>query len=289
MSQLDVLAIGPHPDDVELGCGGTLALAARQGRRVGILHLTRGERGTRGTPEQRLAEAERAAAALGAVELAFLDFGDGALRSGEAEEDALIEVLRTWRPELVLGPPPRDRHPDHERGHRLVAAAAFYSGLAARGDRAMAPHRPAAVFSYMQHHAFEPSFIVDVTASWEAKMEALAAYRSQLYQPAAGGGSAEGGAVREAGGAGAGATAGGAAGGGSTAAGSGGREPGGGGGRSSGGGPVTKVSSREFRLAVEGRARHFGQLIGVELGEPFFSPLPLAVVDLMAVLTGGLR
>jgi bacillithiol biosynthesis deacetylase BshB1 len=284
MSQLDVLAIGPHPDDVELACGGTLALAARQGRRVGILHLTRGERGTRGTSEQRLAEAEQAAAALGAVELAFLDFGDGALRCGHAEEDALIEVLRTWRPELVLGPPPRDRHPDHERGHRLVAAAAFYSGLAARGDRAMATHRPAAVFSYMQHHSFEPSFIVDVTATWEAKMKALAAYRSQLYQPASGAGRAAGGgaesdAVPEAGGAGTGANAaaGEAAGGGSDAGGGG------------GGGPVTKVSSREFRLAVEGRARHFGQLIGAELGEPFYSPLPLAVADLMAVLAGGLR
>jgi bacillithiol biosynthesis deacetylase BshB1 len=259
MSKLDVLAIGPHPDDVELGCGGTLALAASQGRRVGILHLTRGERGTRGTPEQRLAEAERAAAALGVVELAFLDCGDGALRTGEPEEDALIEVLRTWRPELVLGPPPRDRHPDHARGHDLVAAAVFYSGLQARGNRAMAAHRPAAVFSYMQHHSFEPSFVVDVTEAWEAKMTALAAYRSQLYQP---------GADAAVAGAGAGA---------------------GGGGETTPAGPATKVSSREFRLAVEGRARHFGQLIGAELGEPFWSPLPLAVRDLLALLPGGQR
>ncbi|HVR07113.1 MAG TPA: bacillithiol biosynthesis deacetylase BshB1 [Thermoanaerobaculia bacterium] len=257
MSKLDVLAIGPHPDDVELACGGTLALAASQGRRVGILHLTRGERGTRGTAEQRLAEAERAAAALGAVELAFLDCGDGALRGGEPEEDAVIEVLRTWRPELVLGPPPHDRHPDHARGHQLVAAAAFYSGLQARGDRTMAAHRPAAVFSYMQHHSFEPSFVVDVTGAWEAKMAALAAYRSQLYQPdAAGGGVAD------------------------KAAGAAGVAP---------GPPATKVSSREFRLAVEGRARHFGQLIGAELGEPFWSPLPLAVRDLLALLPGGPR
>ncbi len=263
MSKLDVLAIGPHPDDVELGCGGTLALAAGQGRRVGILHLTRGERGTRGTPEQRLAEAERAAAALGVVELAFLDCGDGALRSGEPEEDALIEVLRTWRPELVLGPPPHDRHPDHARGHALVAAAAFYSGLKARGNRAMAAHRPAAVFSYMQHHSFEPSFVVDVTGAWEAKMAALAAYRSQLYQTdaAAGGGAPD--PPNPAG-------AGGAAG-------------------TEHGVPATKVSSREFRLAVEGRARHFGQLIGAELGEPFWSPLPLAVRDLLALLPGGPR
>ncbi|HXO41369.1 MAG TPA: bacillithiol biosynthesis deacetylase BshB1 [Thermoanaerobaculia bacterium] len=257
MSKLDVLAIGPHPDDVELGCGGTLALAARQGRRVGILHLTRGERGTRGTPEQRLAEAEQAAAALGAVELAFLDCGDGALRHGEPEEEALIEVLRTWRPELVLGPPRHDRHPDHERGHRLVAAAAFYSGLQARGSRALAAHRPAAVISYMQHHSFEPSFVVDVTTAWEAKLAALAAYRSQLYQPGGGGDGAATTPAFEAAGE-----------------------------RS---GPPTKVSSREFRLAVEGRARHFGQMIGAELGEPFWSPQPLAVADLLSLLPGGPR
>jgi bacillithiol biosynthesis deacetylase BshB1 len=311
MSKLDVLAIGPHPDDVELACGGTLALCARQGRRVGILHLSRGERGTRGTPEQRLAEAERAAAALGAVELAFLDFGDGALRCGQPEEDALIEVLRTWRPELVLGPPRHDRHPDHHRAHHLVAAAAFYSGLVARGDRAMPVHRPAAVFSYMQHHSFEPTFVVDVTAVWEVKVAALAAYRSQLYQAhgpdAAGaepvpspGGLAEAesraehaahavppgsrpGPEGEA-----------EAGPGSGRPRSGDGEPGSGGGTAPGredGGPVpaTKVSSREFRLAVEGRARHFGLLIGAELGEPFWSPLPLAVADLLALLPGGLR
>jgi len=182
--KLDVLAIGAHPDDVELGCGGTLALLARAGRRVGILHLTRGERGTRGTPEERLAEAERAAEALGASDLAFLDCGDGGLRTGEAEEEALIEVLRAWRPDLVLSPTPHDRHPDHTRAHQLVESACFYSGLRERGplSKDRAPHRPAAVFSFMQHDPFEPSFIVDVTATWEVKRQALAAYRSQLFQ-----------------------------------------------------------------------------------------------------------
>ena len=106
MSPVDVLAIGAHPDDVELGCGATLAQLARAGRRVGILHLTRGEAGSRGTPEQRQREAERAAEILGAAELAFLDCGDGALRHGVAEEDALIELLRRLRPELVLAPTP---------------------------------------------------------------------------------------------------------------------------------------------------------------------------------------
>ena len=243
--KLDVLAIGSHPDDVELGCGGTLALLARQGRKVGILHLTRGERGTRGTPEQRAREAERAAEALGAAELAFLDCGDGALRAGEAEEDALLEVLRRFRPEIVLGPTPRDRHPDHARAHELVAAACFYAGLANRGPGGP-PHRPGAVFSYMQHDSFEPAFVVDVTSVWDRKLESLAAYSSQLFQP----GAAENQKDDQ---------------------------------------PMTKVASREFWLAVEGRARHFGLLIGAELGEPFASRLPLAVGDLMAVLPGGIR
>jgi N-acetylglucosamine malate deacetylase 1 len=243
--KLDILAIGAHPDDVELGCGGTLARSAREGRRVGILHLTRGEAGTRGTPEQRLAEAERAAVALGAAELAFLDCGDGALRTGEAEEEALIEVLRTWRPEVVLGPPPRDRHPDHGRAHNLVAAAVYYSGLAARGQGS--PHRPGAFFSFMQHDHFTPSFLVDVSRDWERKIAALSEYRSQLAVPDP--------------------------------------EPGG----TAESGSVTKISTTEFWLAVEGRARHFGELIGAAFAEPYWSRLPLAVSDLLAILPGGVR
>ena len=240
---LDALLIGAHPDDVELACGGTAALLARRGRRVGIVHLTRGERGTRGTADQRRREAERAAEALGAVSLEILDCGDGGLRTGAAEEEALMAVLRRWRPELVLGPPPRDRHPDHGRAHALVAAACFYAGLAARGEGA--PHRPAAVFHYMQHDEFPPAFVVDVTAGWAAKLAALACYRSQLYRPDAGDEKA--------------------------------------------GEPVTKISTREFALAIEGRARHYGGLIGAELGEPFGALGPLAVADPMLLLPGGVR
>ncbi len=136
---LEVLGIGAHPDDVELGCGGTLALLAGAGRRVGILHLTRGERGTRGSAAERRREAESAAAALGAVTVEFLDCGDGALRTGEAEEDALIAALRRLRPELVLGPTPHDRHPDHGRAHQLVHDGCFYAGLAPARRRATAP------------------------------------------------------------------------------------------------------------------------------------------------------
>jgi len=250
LGAVDVLAVGAHPDDVELGCGGTLALLARRGRRVGIVHLTRGERGTRGTAEGRRREAVDAARTLGAVHVELLDCGDGGLRTGPREEDALIAVVRRLRPELVLAPPPSDRHPDHGRAHDLVEAACFYAGLAGRelaaGGADLPPHRPAAVFHYMQHDPFEPRFVVDVSSEWETKRAALACYRSQLHQP----------------------------------------------GRSEGEGddePMTKVASREFSLAMEGRARHFGLAIGAELGEPFGGRLPLAVADPMGLLPGGVR
>lgn len=178
--KLDILAIGAHPDDVELGCGATLASLAAAGRQIGIVHLTGGEMGTRGSAEERRAEAEKAAQALGASAMEILDCGDGGLRTGAAEEDALIQVLRRYRPEIVLGPAPEDRHPDHGRSYRLVKDACFYAGLLRRGEGE--PHRPGAVFSYMQHDLFQPSFIVDVSSFWDRKTEALAAYSSQLYQ-----------------------------------------------------------------------------------------------------------
>jgi len=243
MAPVDVLAIGAHPDDVELGCGATLAKLAGAGRRVGILHLTRGEAGTRGTPEERRREAERAAEILGAVELSILDCGDGSLRTGPAEEEALIAEIRRLRPELVFAPTPADRHPDHGRSHRLTVDACFYAGLARRG--AGTPHRPGAIFTYMQHDLFEPLFVVDVTATWAKKMAALDAYDSQIHKLGEG--------------------------------------------SRADGGPATKVASREFRLAVEGRARHFGLLIGAELGEAFGSPRPLAVPDPWQLLPSGLR
>lgn len=238
--KLDVLAIGSHPDDVELGCGGTVALLAQRGLRVGILHLTHGEAGTRGSVEERRGEAEEAAGILGAVEMELMDCGDGALQHGIEEEDELITHLRQWRPELVLGPTPADRHPDHRRAHRLVADACYYAGLARRGNGE--PYRPAAVFSYMQHDPFEPRFIVDVTPTWEVKERALAAYRSQLHQP---------GEERDE--------------------------------------PPTKVASPEFRQAVTGRAYHYGLQIGAAYGEPFWSALPLAILDPWMLLPKGLR
>jgi bacillithiol biosynthesis deacetylase BshB1 len=239
--KLDVLAIGAHPDDVELGCGGTLVVLAEAGRRVGVLHLTSGELGTRGTPEQRRDEARRAAQILGVELVGFLDCGDGGLRHTSQEEDVLIDVLRERQPDLVLGPTPQDRHPDHGRAHRLVKDACFYAGLRQRSPERQ-PHRPAAVFSYMQHDPFPPSFVVDVSSAWEKKLAAVAAYESQMFAAAKRG--AE---------------------------------------------PETKIASRDFALALEGRARHFGMLAGGAYGEPFWSPLPLAVRDLLSILPTGLR
>jgi len=248
VSALDVLAIGAHPDDVELSCGGTLALLAASGRRVGMLHLTTGEAGTRGSGGLRRREAEAAADALGCVEVAFLDCGDGAFRTGIVEEDALIAELRRLRPELVLSPTPADRHPDHGRAHRLVHDCCFYAGLRRRGSGD--PHRPAAVFSYMQHDPFPPSFIVDVSAHWPTKERALDCYESQLHQPGASPDAARG---------------------------------------ASDGAPATKVGSPEFRRAIVGRAQHFGLMISAAFGEPFWSPLPLAVSDPLSLLPRGLR
>lgn len=252
--RLDVLAVGAHPDDLELGCGGTVALLARAGRRVGIVHLTRGESGTRGSAERRRAEAEAAAEVLGASALTFLDCGDGRLRHGEAEEDAMIEVVRRNRPDLVLAPAPGDRHPDHGRAHRLVADSCFYAGLVGRrlaGAGDLAPHRPAALFAYMQHDPFDVSLVVDVSTVWEVKQRALDCYESQLHS---------------------------------------GREEGGG--EAADGEPKTKVASPEFRRSIEGRARHFGLMIGAAYGEPFWSRLPVAVGGagtLMGLLPGGAR
>jgi bacillithiol biosynthesis deacetylase BshB1 len=251
-SPLDVLAVGAHPDDVELGCGGTLALLAAAGRATGIVHLTSGEAGSRGDAKERRREAGAAASALQVETVEFLDCGDGGLRQGAAEEDALIEVLRRLRPRLVLGPPPRDRHPDHGRAHALVRDACFYAGLRKRAPKRGAPHRPAAHFCYLEHDLDVPTFIVDVTTVWARKMAALDAYASQLEPgPAAAARGARATAVA--------------------------------------GAPSTLVSSPEFRLSIEGRARHFGIAIGAAYGEGFLALGPLAVADPLALLPRGVR
>jgi bacillithiol biosynthesis deacetylase BshB1 len=178
-TKVDVLALGAHPDDVEIAAGGTLARCVDAGLRVAVAHLTFGEAGSRGSAELRRREAAAAAAALGVEGPYFASLGDGGLRTDRAAEDRVIELVRRLRPRLCLIPPSRDRHPDHERAHRLVRDALFYAGLARRG--AGPPHRPEATWEVTLHESFEaPDVVVDVTATWARKEAALDAYGSQL-------------------------------------------------------------------------------------------------------------
>jgi bacillithiol biosynthesis deacetylase BshB1 len=182
---VDVLAFSPHPDDVELGCGGTLAALAVRGLTFGIVDLTRGEMATRGTPEVRAREAAEAARILGARFRETLDLGDGGLRTDRASELQVVEAVRRARPRVVLAPLPADRHPDHARAGRLVPEAAWYAGLA-RLEAPLAPHRPDQVVFYATYVLVMPTFLVDVSATFRTKIAALRAYRSQFHDPNSG-------------------------------------------------------------------------------------------------------
>jgi bacillithiol biosynthesis deacetylase BshB1 len=181
LEAVDVLAFSPHPDDVELGAGGTLAGLASKGRTFAICDLTRGEMGTRGTPGARALEARKAAEILGARFRETLDLGDGNLRTDREAELAVIEVVRRSRPRIVLAPWHEDRHPDHGRAHRLVTSAAWYAGLKALAT-GVPSHRPQQVVYYPASYDFSkpPMFLVDVTATFEKKLAAIRAYESQF-------------------------------------------------------------------------------------------------------------
>ncbi|HXG57720.1 MAG TPA: bacillithiol biosynthesis deacetylase BshB1 [Thermoanaerobaculia bacterium] len=179
---VDVIFFGAHPDDVELSAGGTVAKLVRDGLRVGIVDLTRGEMGTRGTPQTRMREASSAARALGVAFREQLDFGDGGLRTTRDEELQIIEVIRRRRPSLVFAPYPDDRHPDHTRTGRIVTEASFYAGL--RQLKSDLPaHRPQMTIHYLQNYQVAPSFVVDVTKVWKTKMKSIHSYRSQFHDP----------------------------------------------------------------------------------------------------------
>jgi bacillithiol biosynthesis deacetylase BshB1 len=177
---LDVLAFGPHPDDVELAMGGTLLKLAHRGYRTGIVDLTAGERATRGTVEGRVLEAKEAARILNAETRVTLDLGDGRLESGWSEKLAVAEVLRRYRPRLVFTNYPENNHPDHTAAGRLVPEAAYLAGLGkleVGGD----PHRPNRVLYYFVPRTTTPSFVVDVTDFHGDKMRAIRAHRSQMF------------------------------------------------------------------------------------------------------------
>jgi bacillithiol biosynthesis deacetylase BshB1 len=179
---MDAIFFGAHADDIELACGGTIARLVKSGRNVGIVDLTRGEMGTRGTPQTRLRESRAAAKTLGAAFRQQLDFGDGGLRTGHDEERQVIEVVRRWRPALVFAPWPDERHPDHTRAGRLITDASFYAGLHKMKSR-LAAHRPQVVVYYLQNYLPPLSFVIDVSEVWKTKMKAIRSYKSQFFNP----------------------------------------------------------------------------------------------------------
>ncbi len=187
--KLDILAFGAHPDDVELGCGATLAKAIHEGRKVGIVDLTRGELGTRGTAEIRDKEAAAAAEILGISIRENLEFADGFFTNDRKHQLAVIKMIRKYQPEIVLCNAIEDRHIDHGRGSKLVSDACFLSGLIKIDTRFEGeeqwqdPWRPKAVYHYIQWKPIEPDFVVEVNNFIEHKIQAIRAYGSQFYDP----------------------------------------------------------------------------------------------------------
>ena len=189
----DILAIGIHPDDVELSAAGTLMRHGAHGRSFGLIDLSRGELGTRGTPELRVEEAKESARILGATFREQLDIPDGLFTWSPENLTKIIRVIRKYQPEIVLCNAVDDRHPDHARSAKLVADACFYAGLIkieSHGDNGekQAAHRPKAVYHYIQDKQLTPDFIVDITPWFDRKMQAILAFRSQFYDEANPGG-----------------------------------------------------------------------------------------------------
>ncbi len=187
--KLDILVFAVHPDDAELGCSGTIAAHIAAGKRVGIVDFTRGELGTRGTAEIRLAEAESSKNILGLSVRENLGMRDGFFVNDETHQRKLIEVIRTYQPEIVLANAVEDRHPDHGRAAALATEACFYAGLRMvettdKDGNTQSAWRPKAVYHYIQDRYIEPDFIVDVSGFWDTKEKSIRAFKSQFYDPA---------------------------------------------------------------------------------------------------------
>ncbi len=185
--KLDILAFGVHPDDVELSCAGTLMVEIANGKKVGVVDLTQGELGTRGSKEIRLVEATNAANVMGLHMRENLKMADGFLINDEAHQLKIIQVLRKYQPEIVLCNAIEDRHPDHGRSAGLVADACFLSGLrkivTLDNGKEQAAWRPKNVFHYIQDRYLQPNFVVDITSVHDKKIEAIKCYTTQFYNP----------------------------------------------------------------------------------------------------------
>lgn len=186
--KLDILAIGAHPDDVELGCSGVVISEIKRGKKVGVLDLTQGELGSRGNVETRYEEATKAAMIMGTHVRENLKIKDGFFKNDEEHQKKLITIIRKYQPEIVLANSLSDRHPDHGRAARLISDSCFLAGLIKietidENGGIQQPWKPKYVFHYIQDRYHEPDIIVDVSDVFEQKMEAVKAYTTQFFNP----------------------------------------------------------------------------------------------------------
>lgn len=185
--KLDVLVMAAHPDDAELACSGTILSLIHQGKKVGIVDFTRGELGTRGTPEIRLAESAEATKIMGLHARENLEIRDGFFQNDEESQLKLIRVIRKYQPDVVLANALEDRHPDHGKGAKLAIDACFLSGLrqikTELNGEAQTAWRPRNVYHYIQDRYLEPDFVFDITPFWDQKEAAIRAFKSQFFDP----------------------------------------------------------------------------------------------------------
>lgn len=178
----DVLVVSPHPDDAEMGCGGTIAGLCRSGVEVAMCYLTRGEMGTRGDRGVRETETREAMRLLGVSRYVYAEMPDSALFNSKENRLKLVRVIREFRPRLVLAPFHDSMHPDHVQSSFLAADSSYLSGLL-KLETGQQRHRPSRILYYPLHSQFEPTVVVDITATFGEKMEAIRAYRSQFHNP----------------------------------------------------------------------------------------------------------
>jgi bacillithiol biosynthesis deacetylase BshB1 len=242
--EVDASAFGAHPDDVEIGCGGSIAKLSREGLSVAIVDMTAGELGTRGTPSRRLEEAEEARKVLGAKFRENLNLPDGNLLLTKEAIYKTTVVIRKYRPKIVLMSPSFERHPDHEGLHSIVRKAMFLSGLkkfeTIFDSKKQETWRIRKMFCYMQSYQFPVSsyFFVDITDVYEVKLEAIRCYTSQVYVE----------------------------------------------GKSNLDEPETRLSRPEFFEELEARARYFGTLVGCKYAEAFYSIEPIQLKSLSLLI-----
>lgn len=185
--KLDILVFAAHPDDAELACSGTIARQIAQGKSVGIIDLTKGELGTRGTPEIRLQEADNAAKILNLAVRENLGFKDIYFLDDHKHQLEMVKMIRKYQPEIVLANAITDRHPDHGKGSSLATNSCFLSGLRrietqSNGEN-QPPWRPKNIYHYIQNNYIQPDFVIDITDFWDLKIESIKAYKSQFHDP----------------------------------------------------------------------------------------------------------